>query len=156
MRDYINVYCMFAWAMLFEDDTKERVIFNKETQLGSLRTLEGVYGEYTVVVRDVPEFFRRLESAVARSENEIFRMRGDLIKYNLYDVIPTILDDAMELAFHKSPEYSGENEYRFVFVTDRQETGCFRVNIGSIRDIAEKIPTRDVYDSIAVNGSKEF
>ena len=42
--DYINVFCMYSWAPPFDDRTKTRVILNKQTQLGSLPTLEDTYG----------------------------------------------------------------------------------------------------------------
>ena len=74
------------------------------------------------------------------------------------DRIPKLEDtkDMIQLAFHKNPKYASENEYRFVFVLDRDKPGPFRFDIGSIRDIAALSRTRELYDSIAINGSKDF
>lgn len=157
--DHINVFCMYSWAPPFEDNDKRLVILDKESQLGSLRSLEASYGRYTVMVRDIPEFFRRLDTAVTRADGPVIEARGNLVKYNLYSGLPSsvsTLDGMMELAFHKNPKYAEENEYRFVFQFDQEKAGPFRFDIGDIRNIAVLTRTRDIYASIAVNGSYHF
>ena len=158
IADHINVFCMYSWAPPFEDSAKKRVILNKETQLGSLRTHEDTYGPYTVLVRDIPEFLRRLTTAIKRPESQVLSGEGNLVKYELMDHIPKRddMEDMIQLAFHKNPKYAAEKEYRFAFVLDRDKPGCFRLNIGSIRDIAVLLRTRELYDLIEVNGSKDF
>jgi len=154
--DRMNVFCMYSWAPPFEDDTKERVILNKEEQLGSLRGLESQYGKYSVVVTDVEEFFNRIERSLDRSGDSISMMRGRRIEYELFDKIPVRTEEWFDMAFRKDPKYKGENEYRFVFVPKREDGGVLRLNIGSIRDIAKPMRTRDIYDSIKVNGQTCF
>ena len=158
IADHINVFCMYSWAPLFEDNAKKRVILNKETQLGSLRTLEDAYGAHAVLINDIPEFFRRITTAIERAEGQVHRAEGNLVKYKLMDRIPERDDigDMIQLAFHKNPKYASEKEYRFVLILDRDKPGLFRFDIGSIRDIAVLSRTRELYDRIEINGSKEF
>ena len=156
MAANINVFCMYAWAPPFEDDSKKMVILDKETQLGSLRTLEGRYGPHTVFIQNVTEFFRRLEKAVVHRDSLFFGARRGLVKYEVFDKLPTKLDQVMDSAFHKNPELAGENEYRITLMVDGEKPGPFRLQIGNIRDIAVKARTRDIYDSIAVDGSRDF
>ena len=154
--DYINVFCMYSWMPPRKG--KDQVILDKANQLGSLRELETTYGPYAVVIRDLPEFFNRLSLAVGRPENRVCRMKGRPVEYELMDSIPDSrsVDEVMEIAFHKNPKYASEQEYRFAFYFDQEEPGPFKLNIGSIRDIAGLERTRDLYDGISVNGSNEF
>ena len=155
--DYINVFCMYSWTPPFEDSSKKQVILNKETQLGSLRTLEDNYGPHAVLIGDIPEFFRRLTTAIERPESQVYDAEGNAAKYELMDRIPKDnTKDMIQLALRKNPKFADEKEYRFVFVPDREEPGPFRLDIGSIRDIAVLSRTRELYDSIEVNGSKDF
>ena len=155
--DYINVFCMYSWTPPFEDSSKKRVILNKETQLGSLRTLEDNYGPHAVLIRDIPEFFRRLTTAIERPESQVYHAEGNAVKYDLMDRIPKDnMKDMIQLAFRKNPKYADEKEYRFVFVHDREEPGPFTLDIGSIRDIAVLSRTRELYDSITINESTDF
>ena len=158
IADHINVFCLYSWAPPFADNSKKRVILNKETQLGSLRTLEDTYGPYTVLIKNIPEFLRRLTTAIERPESQVLSGEGNLVKYELMDHIPKRddMEDMIQLAFHKNPKYAAEKEYRFAFVLDRDKPGCFRLNIGSVRDIAALWRTSELYDSIKINGSKDF
>ena len=157
LTDYINIFCMYSWTPPFEDSSKERVILNKEAQLGSLRILEDTYGPHAVVIRDLTEFFDRLTIAIKRPENQVYRAESDVVKYDLMDRIPkSDIEEMIQLAFRKDPKYADEKEYRFVFVPDREETGPLRIDIGRIRDIAALTRTRELYDTITINGSTDF
>ena len=158
LAHHINIFCMYSWAPPFEDDTKKRVILNKKTQLGSLPTLEDTYGSHAVLIRDIPEFFGRITKAVEHSDSEVQIASGNLVEYELMGRIPKRedLDDVMQLAFHKNPKFADEKEYRFVFILDRDEAGPYRLEIGSIRDIAGLLRTSDLYESMKINGSTDF
>ena len=156
MADHINVFCMYSWTPPFEDSSKKRVILNKETQLGSLRTLEDTYGPFSVLIRDLPEFFRRLTTAIERPDSQVYCAEGNAVKYELMDRIPRSMEDMIQLAFRKSPKYADEKEYRFMIVPDREESGPLKLSIGSIRDIAGLTRTRELYDTITINGSADF
>ena len=153
---FVNVFCMYSWTPPFDDATKERVILDKESQIGSLRTLADGYGEHAVVIHRIPSFIRRLRAAFSAPHNRIHVARSGLVKYNLYNRIPATYKDALEMAFHKSPSFASEQEYRFAFIPNRESPGVFALDMGNIRDIATLYPTRQLYDSIEINGSKEF
>ena len=103
LTDYINIFCMYSWAPPFEDDSKKRVILNKAEQLGSLRTLEDTYGPHAVVIRDIPEFLERLTIAIKRAENQVYRVKGSVVKYELMGRIPRDnIDEMIQLAFAKT------------------------------------------------------
>ena len=159
MADFINVFCMFAWAPPFVDDAgKKRLEFNKEAQLGFLRDLEDAYGPYTVVIdpHKISEFVQRLRRVVERPDSGVVRGRSGLVRYVRYNRFVTSWERVMELAFHKDPKYSKESEYRFVMIPSREEPGPFRFEIGSIRDIAEMERTKDMYDLIRLDGEQDF
>ena len=160
---YINIFCMYSWRPPFDDSAKEKVILNKKTQLGGLRTLEDTYGQYAVVVTKLPDFFQRITDAVRRRHSPIRGGRGDIVKYELMNRYPKNEEEMLELAFHKDPRFAGESEFRLAFMASRDipgqfeySPGWFKLNIGSIRDIAALSRTRDLYESIRVNGSKNF
>ena len=111
--DRVNVFCMYCWAPPWTDE--EQVFLDKESQLGSLRKVAEVYGPYSVIVRDLSEFFNRLDQAVRRPDNRIARHLRDIVKYELTDVYPAELDRMIDLAFHKNEKYTWEQEYRLVF-----------------------------------------
>ena len=154
MMDYIHAFCMYCWAPPWVSE--KEVFLDKETQLGSIRTLEKHYGPYTVMLRDMAEFLRRLTAAVEHPDSKVRWVKGDVVKYEPMLVLPSTPEETLRAAFHKDSRYVGEQEYRFAFLLDHKQQGAFRLNIGSIRDIAVRIRTRDVYDSISVNGSKDF
>ena len=154
MADYINVFCMYSWAP--PKVGEDQVLLDKETQLGSINELERTYGPFSVLIKDIPEFLRRLKRVVERPESRVIQAKGGLVEYRMMDVFPTTPEETMRVAFHKNPSYASEQEYRFAFLLDQEKPGPCRLNIGNIRDIAGRIRTKDVYDAISVNGSKNF
>ena len=149
--DYIKVVCMYSWAAPWVNE--KEVFLDKETQLGSLRDLERFYGRYAVLLKDSPEFFSRLTRAVKHPNSLVIGTGRGLVRYSLLDeILPQ--EEIIRTAFHKNPKYAGEQEYRFAFLV--KQHGPFRLNIGSIRDIAVLARTKDIYDTVEVNGSKDF
>ena len=55
----LNVFCMFGWASPKVGD--DEILFDPESQLGSIRNLVQTFGEHTVVIKNVTEFFRRAD-----------------------------------------------------------------------------------------------
>lgn len=154
LMDYVCVYCMYCWAPPWVDD--ERVFLDKETQLGSLRRLERCYGRYSVVIQDLPEFFRRLNQVINSPYSEIVLARGTTVRYERMLALPTTPEQTLDAVFHKDKKYIGEQEYRLAFLLSQKKQGAFRMNIGSIRDIAVMMRTKDIFDSIRVNGQSDF
>ena len=149
----LNAFCMYSWAA--PKVGEDRVLFDKESQLGSIRELIKVYGEHAVVVRNVTEFFDRVKRAAARQDSGVIRAKGDLIRYKEARMRPRNISEALCVALHKQKDFAKEQEYRFVFHTDR-EPGPFVLSIGDLRDIAGRIRTEDLYDSVKVNGASDF
>ena len=154
LMNYIYVYCMYCWVVPWIDDNL--VLLNKETQLGSLRNLEHSYGPNAVMIRDLPEFFRRINQAVNHPSCGVLQGKGDTIKYKPMLALPSTSEQTIQAAFHKDSKYIGEQEYRFAFLLERRQREGFRLKIGSIRDIAAMVRTSDIFDSIKVNGQTDF
>ena len=154
MMDYVHTFCMYCWAPPWVSD--KELFVDKETQLGSIRTLEAYNGPYTVVLRDTSEFFRRLTESVEHPDSKVHRAKGSVVKYEPMLSLPSTLEETLQAAFHKDSKYVGEQEFRLAFLLDHKQQGAFRLNVGSIRDIAVRIRTKDVYDSTSLNGSKDF
>ena len=105
-------------------------------------------GEYTVVIKGVSEFIERINKACADMG---YDGRGDLVKYynkdrdNVGIDRPDSLHD-VDVAFYKSERYSYQQEYR-VALTRVDGRDHVDLNIGSIRDIAAPVETKNA-DSI--------
>lgn len=149
----LNVFCMFAWLSPYVND--EDILFDPEHQLGSIRNLEPVFGEYTVAILNVPEFFRRVDWAVKDSGNGIIRGIHGVVEYvesSKGTKVPTTSSDMMKVVLRKQKSYEDEKEYRFAYLIDREPGQPFILNIGDIRDISTQMKTQDVYDLIKMNG----
>lgn len=99
------------------------------------------FGKYAVMVKNIPEFFERLQRSVI-AHNCIVR-RG-LVQY--YD--PTILHDFFpekEAPFRKRIKYANEKEYRFVFEGFPTDS----IDIGDISDITMPIERDSINDAIS-------
>ena len=147
----LNVFCMFSWAAPKVDGDK--ILFDPESQLGSVRDLVEVFGEHTVVVKNTTEFFRRADRAVAHPYSGVLRGLRGLVEYGEPKAgMPTTLPDLLKVALCKRRGFAKEKEYRFVCLTGREPSGPFILNIGDIRDIAFRTGTRDVYNQAKMNG----
>ena len=144
----LNVFCMFAmWSPKVDD----KILFDPESQLGSLRDLARTFGKHTVVIKERPEFFRRVSRAM--SSNKVLVYRRGIVEYVESNAgeVPTTLPELMKVAFRKQKKFANEKEYRLAFLTGREPSKPFILNIGDIHDIAFRMRTQDVYDSIRVN-----
>ena len=148
----LNVFCMFSWAPPKVDNDK--IMLDRESQLGSLRQLSKEYGPHAVLVKNVSEFFARVRSAAARQGSGVLKAKGKLVTYSEAHDMPTNIDQTMDLAFHKRKQYANEKEFRFTFLTNQD--GPFIIDIADIRDIAALMRTEEIYEEIRVNGSADF
>ena len=148
----LNVFCMFAWAS--PKSGGDEILFAPESQLGSIQDLVQTFGEYTVVVKNVTEFFRRADKAVEHPYNGVLRCKRGIVDYvdRSTGEIPTTPSDLLNVALRKRKSFAKEKEYRFVYLTGREPPGPFILNIGDIRDIAFRMSTQDVYDRAEVDG----
>lgn len=148
----LNVYCMFAmWSPKMDD----KIRFDPESQLGSIEGLVGEFGNHTVVIQDVSEFFRRTDQAMQHQRSGVLRSLRGTVNYvdsGAGATLPNTMSDLLRIALRKRKSFSNEREYRFVYLTGREPPGPFILNIGDIRDIAFRTETDGLYDSIRVNG----
>ena len=149
----LNVFCMFCWASPKVGDGK--ILFDPESQLGSIRNLVQTFGEHTVVVRNVTEFFRRADKALEHPCNEVLGANRGIVDYvepGTGEVPPTTLPGFLKTGLRKRKSFANEKEYRFVYWTGRRPAGPFILQIGDIRDIAFRIKTQEVYEQAEMNG----
>ncbi len=149
----LNVFCMFQWASPKLGD--DEILFDPESQLGSIRGLVETFGEHTVVVKNVTEFFNRVDKAVAHQYNGVLRSCRGIVQYgdpNTGVVPPSTVPELLKVALRKWKRFANEKEHRFVFLTGREPAGPFILNIGDIRDIAFLMRTQDVYDRAEIYG----
>ena len=149
----LNVFCMFCWASPKVGDGK--ILFDPESQLGSIRNLVQTFGEHTVVVRNVTEFFRRADKALEHPCNEVLRADRGIVDYvepGTGEVPPTTLRALLKTGLRKRKSFANEKEYRFVYWTGRKPAEPFILKIGDIRNIAFRMRTQDVYGQAEMNG----
>ena len=149
----LNVFCMFCWAS--PKAGGDKILFDPESQLGSIRNLEQTFGTHTVVVKNVTEFFRRADKALEHSYNGVLRSICGIVDYvepSTGEIPPTSLPALLKVALRKRKSFANESEYRFVYLTGREPAGPFILNIGDIHDIAFRMRTQDVYDRVEING----
>ena len=95
-------------------------------------------GRYVIVVRDIPQFINRIESA---AKQRGWRSARRLVQY--YD--PETFHggwEGVEPIFKKRAEYQYQNEYRFAFDRGNQGTDPTDLEIGDLSDITDCVPTR--------------
>ena len=98
------------------------------------------FGKYAVVVKDVPEFVRRIE-AVIYAEN--YRWKRRLVRYYDPDSFHGHFND-MESIFRKQIKYSYQREYRFAIDSGLTSDCPLILDIGDIKDIAELVNSADL------------
>ena len=137
----LNAFCMFACV-------------DPISQLGSLRKLAGTFGDYTVVITNVPEFFRRVDEAAKHPRSGVHRCRRGLVDYAepTGEIPIATVQEYLEVAFQKRKRFAEESEYRFAYLTGREPAGPFILNVGRIRDIAFRTGTEGLYDNTTING----
>ena len=148
----LNVFCMFAWAAPKLD--KDRITFDPVSQLGSLKRLSKRFGNHAVVITNVTKFLQRADKAVAPSNFRVLGRSRNLVDYvNPDDGIapPTTPWDLLAVPLRKNKKFSHEKEYRLVYWTTSQTPGPVTLNIGDIRDIAIRMRTADIYNSLKIN-----
>lgn len=141
------VFCMYAWIVPYLEGSETRVVVSKE-QIGSLRNLAERYGEYAVIVspHDLWERF----DAWARRDDRPYRR--DQVTY---DYATGFAKHDIGAVFIKNPKYKGEQEYRFAFATKESEKGGPVIaEIGSVRQHAVSMRTRDLYDANHIASSR--
>ena len=127
--NHLNLLCMYA--VDFSD-------FRKTLTNDTIRTVElpetlWEFGDYAVVVFDVPTFIQRVKrAALARN----YRVHLGRVVY--YDPMLGLPDMPLNesLAFFKRNRFAHQKEFRFAFNTSVLGNNAITVSIGDISDIA--------------------
>lgn len=99
------------------------------------------FGEYAIIITNVPEFLRRIRVA---AEQKGYQICGGLVTY--YDpeagTPPTRTNT--ETIFHKRKEYEYQSEFRIAVNANRNEPTSLNLSIGDISDIAFPMRTSEI------------
>ena len=135
-KDWLNdiyIYCLHA---IHSGDFKLEEVTNENISefTSELKVPEAslALGEYAVLIQNVPEFVRRLESVIHLKEYGFTR---GLVEYYDPDSFHGYFDD-MESIFWKQDKYRDQREYRFAIDTGLVSDSPLILDIGDIKDIA--------------------
>lgn len=120
--DHINrvlrIFCLSIVS--FDHDTGNLIKLNN-------RMYE--FGEYTVFVDNIPEFFRKMNNGIAALNNFITGCSGPVEYYNYEN------HDGLINPFMKSKDFEYQNEFRYCIKVKSDTDVSIMVNIGNIEDI---------------------
>ena len=130
--NYRNLFCVHA-AHTGDIDMGNLSDHNIEGLRQQLKLSEDCLklGRFAVVIKNIPEFMIRIESAVERNG---YRLSRGLVKYYDPDAFHGTFSD-WESVFRKREEYSYQQEYRFIIDTLVLGDWPIVVEMGDIRDI---------------------
>ena len=154
-KNWLNHLCIYCVYAGHTGDLGLENIFSENTDLlrKQLEIPEDCLelGKYAVVVKNVTEFFNRIEKS-AKSEDYRFGRR--LVEYYDPETFHGSFSDN-EAIFKKRDEYSHQREYRFVFEPLIIGTDHIELDIGDIGDIAMRIDSADINKKF-LGGSIKF
>lgn len=109
-------------------------------------------GDHAIVVKDVPEFLRRMESyAQARG----YRIARKLVKYYDPQTFHGHLPD-VESVFWKQAQYSFQREFRFVIQSGSLGEDPLVMSIGDLRDITLQLESTELSGKKWLGGIEFF
>ena len=141
---YLNVFCMYA--VDFND-------FKKTPNSDTKRNFElpetlWEFGDYAVVVFDVPEYINRVKKA-ARSRNYETWL-GRVTYYDPALGLPDVpLDESV--AFFKRDQFAHQKEFRLAFNTLTVDFNPITVNVGDISDIAIPVNKNNINQELSID-----
>lgn len=143
--DHLHVFCVYAVHSdnldLESFHTGEVDAFKQQAKVHEdcLR-----FGRHVVVVKNVSEFFRRIESA---AKTEGYQFQRGLVKYYDPDTFHGWFPPE-KAVFMKQIKYQHHEEYRFVIDTGRSGIEPLTLKIGDIHDITFRINTVDLNEAL--------
>ncbi len=131
--NYRNMFCVHA-AHTGDIDLGNLSVPNVEDLRRQLELSEDCLklGKFAVVIKNIPEFVKRIEAA---SEQKGYRLSRGLVKYYNPDTFHGSFSD-WEAVFRKRAEYQWQQEYRFIIDTLVVGDWPIVLEMGDIRDIA--------------------
>lgn len=157
-HDKLNLYCMYSvnapeYEESYETEEERTAIVQKlNAMLKERSTLSDEVlslGEFAVIVYQVEDFIGRVKKA-AQEKN--FACWNGLIGYYDPDTFHGSFNE-LEAIFRKRNLYKHQNEYRFVFGSHEPEGGKV-IHLGSLDDIAIKVPTREINGRVTLKLSE--
>ena len=147
--DDVHLFCVYA-ADLGNFDLRTKDIEGLRQQL---LVSEGAHtlGEHAVVVREIPEFVRRVKSA-ARAKG--YGVASGSVRYYDPESFHGNFRD-VEALFWKQVRYRHQREYRFAIWTGKQSTTHMFLEIGDISDITIRYKTTELNETF-LGGSIEI
>ena len=129
--DHVNVFCMYAvdfgeiQSIRSEDLSDIRWKLELPEKFTKL-------GRYAVVVRDVHEFFRRVETA---AEMRGYRIHHGLVAYYDPSLGTRLSQSDITAIFSKRKKYEYQNEYRIAVDTGTMGCAAITLEVGRLDDI---------------------
>lgn len=135
------VFCLMYLEPYIESNGQGFFCFKDKNQLNEMLS----FSEYCVAIHNIDEFICRFSSACNKKRKSwwhsfVFYNQQDVINSEVYKQIE---ENNLKSVFVKDRKFALQQEYRFVILEEK--TNAFTINIGSIKDIAEKCNTVDFY-----------
>ena len=148
--DHVHLFCVYA-ADLGNLDLSCLSPEDIEKLRQQLLIREGAHklGEHAVVVKDLPEFIRRVKSA-AKAKG--YGVAHSSVRYYDPDSFHGSFRD-VESLFWKQAQYSGQQEFRFAIWTGEQSSSSMFLKIGDISNITLRFNTAELNGEKFLGGS---
>ena len=147
--DDLNLFCMYAGhSNDFQpktDDALQELKKHIEIPDHCLQL-----GRYAVLIRDAPEFFKRVQAAVDRQG---YKHCGGLVEYYDPEIGTPIEQLSLKSVFRKRDGFADQREYRLVINTGTTGVEAIILNIGDITDITMLLDTHDVNRMMSIRQS---
>ena len=144
--DHVNVFCMYAVHIggIQSIRSEDLSVIRRKLELPEKFTR---LGRYAVVVKDFPEFFRRVETA---ADLRGYRIRRGLVKYYDPNVGIRLSQSDTNAIFSKRKKYEYQNEYRVAIDTGTMGCEPVTLEVGNLDDIVLRMDTRDINRQLSI------
>ena len=147
--DYLHLYCLHAVHSGQLDPT---TISNKNIEVLRRQLLIpkacSAFGRYAVVVKNVPEFVRRMEDAARKKRYKIVHA---LVKYYDPNTFHGQFRD-VESLFRKQCQFNYQREFRFAIDSGVARNAPLVINIGDISSISTRLNASELNSDAFLGG----
>ena len=147
----LNLFCMYAGhSRDFQQETDAPLQELKKHIEIPDHCLQ--LGRYAVVIKDAPEFLRRVKAAADREGYQIWR---GLVEYYDPEVGTSVEPLSIKTAFRKRDQFAHQREHRFVIHTGTTGPDAITLDIGDIADIAMLLDTGDINRNMSITQASD-
>lgn len=143
---HVNLFCMYAAHsgpyINIADDRIDQ--FKKEQIEIPKECFE--FGEYAVLITNVPQFVKRVKDAVRKTED--YGLTGRLVRYGDESSIDVT---GVDTIFQKRERYKNQREYRFAVFTGSDIWNPLMLETGDLSDIAIRCSTAAINEGIPIS-----